>query len=268
MSKKKEEEKTYYGRTLPEVVITGDDPMKRRLLEIPGEYYFYNPGHWVKAMRYMQRLGDTKAEQRIFNKSFNYGRERDAKRVLLLFGGIFGALYAPPLLGQVAADTGYWLTYANAGKSIIGAYGSSTYWRMGINASTQTLLAGGDFREIDCFSVGAEMMPPWANALSPMMEIRPSGEVPFRCTFYNKSVSETAFDITVNQLIGKIDSSISSVVKKNIGKEMTNKLINDMIQGAATTYRFGFQFGTGIITEGTKKALNLDPKNEIQSTKQ
>lgn len=265
MNKEKEEEKTYYGGMLPEVTAIA---LREQLLEISGEYYFYNPGYWIKAMRYMQRLGDTKAEQRIFNKSFNYGRERDAKRVLLLFGGIAGVLYAPALLGRVAVDTGQWLTHTSAGKAM-GVYKATTYWRMGINAGTQTLLAGGDFREIDCVSVGAEMMPPWANALSPMMEIRPSSEEStFKFIFYNKTASETFFDITANQFTGKIDSKISSFVKRNIGNSMNDELIKRLMNNLAfPTCNSGFQLGTSIITGGVKETLNLSPKDEIPPTR-
>lgn len=103
--------KTYYGGTLPAVTITAENLLKKKLLNVSGRVYHNNPAYFRAAMKYMRRIGDKEGEQRIFMKSFNYGREEASKKVLLLMGGVVAAGFVP----SIAAKAG---TLALAGKVV------------------------------------------------------------------------------------------------------------------------------------------------------
>lgn len=251
---------TYSAGALPPVVITAENLLKKKLLNLPGEVYHKNPAYFRAAMKYMRRIGDKEAERRIFMKSFNYGRQEASKKVLLLMGGVVAVGCAP----AIAANAG---TFALAGKVVrmgkvaLDMYKATTYWRMGINAGTQAIVSKDGWWEIDYVSVASEAFNPLAGVASAAIEWRPFHEKHdqrFRSVFYNKTISETIFDMGTSAAIGGANSKISSFVKKNIRNDMNVKLINRLLNNVAfPVYHSGFSLSTEILKEGTKKKYKI-----------
>lgn len=252
--------KIYNGGTLPPVTITAENLLKKKLLNVPGEVYHNNPAYFRAAMKYMRRIGDKDAEQRIFMKSFNYGRQEASKKVLLLMGGVAAVGFMP----AIAADAG---TFALAGKVVrmgkvaLDMYKATTYWRMGINAGTQAIINEDGWREIDYVSVVSEAFNPLVGTLSTAIELRPfhkRKDQRFRYVFYNKTISETIFDMGTGAAFGTANSKISSFVERNLGNDMNVKLINRLMNNVAfPIYYSGFNLSTEILKEGTKKTYKI-----------
>lgn len=252
--------KTYYGGTLPAVTVTAENLLRKRLLNVSGRVYHNNPAYFRAAMKYMRRIGDKKGEQRIFMKSFNYGREEASKKVLFLMGGVAAVGFVP----AIAAKAG---TLALAGKVVkmgkaaLHLYKVTTRWRMGINAGTQAILSGDGIEGIDVISVVSEGVNPLVGMSSTAIEWRPFHNQPkkrFRCAFYNKTISETIFDMGTNAVVGGISNKVSSSVRKALGDEMNVTLINRLINNVAfPIYHTGFNLSTEIIKEGTKEKFQI-----------
>lgn len=252
--------KTYYGGTLPAVTVTAENLLRKRLLNVSGRVYHNNPAYFRAAMKYMRRIGDKKGEQRIFMKSFNYGREEASKKVLFLMGGVAAVGFVP----AIAAKAG---TLALAGKVVkmgkaaLHLYKVTTRWRMGINAGTQAILSDEGWRDIDYISVFSEGVKPLAGAFSTTVEWKPfhvDEDKRFRCVFYDKTISETIFDMGTNVVVGGISNKVSSSVKRALGDEMNVTLINRLINNVAfPIYHTGFNLSTDILKEGTKKKYQI-----------
>lgn len=252
--------KTYSGGTLPPVVITGENLLKKKLLNVPGVVYHNNPAYFRAAIKYMRRIGDKDGEQRIFMRSFNYGRQEASKKVLLLMGGVAAVGFMP----VIAANAG---TFALAGKVVrmgkfaLDMYKATTYWRMGINAGTQAIIRDGGWREIDYVSVASEAFNPLVGIFSTAIEWRPlhkKEEEQFRSVFHNKTISEMIFDMGTSAVIGGASSKISSFVKKSLGSDVNVKLINRLMNNVAfPIYHSGFSLSTEILKEGTKKKYKI-----------
>ena len=252
--------KIYNGGTLPTVVVTAENLLKKRLLNISGEVYYNNPAYFRDVLRYMRRIGDKDAEQRIFMKRFNYGRQEASKKVLLLMGGIAAVGFAPVIVVKAG-------TFALAGKTVrmgkvaLDLYKATTYWRMGINAGTQALISKDGWRDVDYVSVFSEGLNPLIGIASAAIELKPLHEDKdqrFRSVFYNKSISETIFDMGASAAIGGVNRKVSTFVKKNLGNEMNVKLVNRLMNHVAfPIYHSGFNLSTEILKEGIKDEYQI-----------
>ena len=267
------DDKIYGPYKIDEVVITGENLKKRRLLAISGEVYYHNTALWREALRYMQKIGDKKAEQQIFMKRVGYANNQAAKGIFIAMGltvgvvaavGVGAVAAAHPLAQAIAIKTG---EFARPAWKF---YKATTYWRMGINAGVQTMIEG-DANRINFVSIAAEALP--FSALSPMVEYRPFDDrehMQFRTVFnqnqgslHYKSISETTFDCGVQSITGGISQGVSKVIRNMVGKELQDQLVRRVLNNVAFPINhFGYQFGSQGLFEQVKKDALSPSTNE------
>lgn len=261
------DDKTYGPYKIDEVAIKGDNLKRRRLLAISGEVYYHNTALWREALRYMQKIGDKNAEQQIFMKRVGYANNQAAKGIFISMGltvgvvaavGVGAVTAAHPLAQAIAIKTG---EFARPAWKF---YKATTYWRMGINATTQTLLNSGGARDVNMVSVIGEGFSPGMSSLLSSIEWRPftkNEDIRFRAIGLNKSLSETVYDAGMQRLSGGFNRGITSYVKKQIGREINTELVNNLIKNVAfPIYQTGCEFVNQGLTETIKNDLN---KNNI-----
>lgn len=251
-----EEDKTIHLGTLDTVTVTGVNLKKQRenkakLLAVSGAYYYENVRYWRDAMAYMRVIGDRDAEQKIYMKRFAYSRDKATAGVLKLTGGFIVAGFAPgALAGIFASPTALYLAgkCSQMGKMGFQLYNSSVAIRMGINATTQAITDNEGWRGVNVVSIASEVVPfgmnRWGlvNLLSTSAEIKPWSDFErIKFVGYNKSFSETFFDIGVQALTTGFDKKISSYVNQNLGNSIKDRTERRLIQYfAAPTFLSGY----------------------------
>lgn len=261
-----EEDKIIPLGTLDTVTVTGVNLKKQRenkakLLAVPGAYYYENVRYWRDAMAYMRVIGDRDAEQKIYMKRFVYSRDKATAGVLALTGGFIVAGFAPGALAGISASpTALYLAgkCSQMGKMGFQLYNSSVAIRMGINATTQAITEDDGWRGVNLVSIASEAVPfgisRWGlvNMLSTTAEYKPFSEKEekiFKFTGYNKSFSETFFDIGVQALTTGFDKRISGFVNNNIGNTLKDRTERRLIQYlAAPIYLSGYNLSHRAIT--------------------
>lgn len=259
-----EEDKTLHLGSLPTVTVTGINLKKQRedkakLLAISGAYYYENVGYWRKAMEYMRAIGDRDAERYIYMKRFAYSRDKATAGVLTLTGGFIVAGFAPGALAGISASpSALYLAgkCSQMGKGAFQLYNSSVAIRMGINATTQAITEKDGWRGVNLVSIVSEAISfgigRWGlvNVLSTTVEYKPwSKKEEFRFVSYNKSFSETFFDIGIQALTASIDKGISGFVNKNIGNTLKDRTERRLMQYlAAPIYLSGYNLSHRAMT--------------------
>lgn len=263
------DDKIYGPYEIDKVVITGEDLKKRRLLAISSEVYYYNTTLWREALRYMQKVGDRKAEQQIFMKRVSYANSQAAKGIFIGMGLTVGAVAA---VGVGAVASAYPLAQAIALKTFEFArpawkfYKATTYWRMGINAGVQTMIEG-DAREVNYASVAAEILP--LSVFSPLVEWRPFSKwenrrlrtsfVQNSFSIHYKSIPETMFDVTTQVATCGLSKGISLGIRGATASELQDKLIRRLFENVTfPIYQSGFQLGSQTAAEQIRKDLKLN----------
>lgn len=266
-----EEDKIIPLGTLDTVTVTGVNLKKQRenkakLLAVPGAYYYENVRYWRDAMAYMRVIGDRDAEQKIYMKRFVYSRDKATAGVLALTGGFIVAGFAPGALAGISASPSVLYLAGKCsqmGKMGFQLYNSSVAIRMGINATTQAITDDDGWRGVNVVSIASEVVPfgmnRWGlvNVLSTSMEIKPwnkDDNQKFICIGYNKSFSETFFDIGVQALTTGFDKMISGFVNQNLGNTLKDRTERRLIKYfAAPTFLSGYNLSHRAITVKLKK---------------
>lgn len=264
-----EEDKTIHLGTLDTVTVTGVNLKKQRenkakLLAVSGAYYYENIRYWRDAMAYMRVIGDRDAEQKIYMKRFAYSRDKATAGVLKLTGGFIVAGFAPGALAGISASPSVLYLAGKCsqmGKMGFQLYNSSIAIRMGINATTQAITEEEGWRGVNLVSIASEAVPfgmnRWGlvNLLSTSAEYKPLSKLEkFRFVNYNKSFSETFFDIGVQALTTGFDKKISGFVNQNLGNTLKDRTERRLIQYfAAPTFLSGYNLSHRAITVKLKK---------------
>lgn len=260
-----EKDKIIYGGCLSPATVTGVDLKKQRdkakLLAVSGAYYYENIRYWRDAMAYMRVIGDRDAEQKIYMKRFAYSRDKATAGVLKLTGGFIVAGFAPGALAGISASPSVLYLAGKCsqmGKMGFQLYNSSIAIRMGINATTQAITEDDGWRGVNLVSIASEAVPfgmnRWGlvNLLSTTAEYKPFSEKEekiFKFTGYNKSFSETFFDIGVQALTAGFDKRISGFVNNNIGNTLKDRTERRLIRYlAAPIYLSGYNLSHRAIT--------------------
>lgn len=264
-----EEDKTIHLGTLDTVTVTGINLKKQRenkakLLAVSGAYYYENVRYWRDAIAYMRVIGDRDAEQKIYMKRFVYSRDKATAGVLALTGGFIVAGFAPGALAGISASPSVLYLAGKCsqmGKMGFQLYNSSVAIRMGINATTQAITEEEGWRGVNVVSIASEIVPfgisRWGlvNVLSTTAEYKPLSKLEkFRFVNYNKSFSETFFDIGVQALTTGFDKKISGFVNQNLGNTLKDRTERRLIQYfAAPTFLSGYNLSYRAITVKLKK---------------
>lgn len=264
-----EEDKIIPLGTLDTVTVTGVNLKKQRenkakLLAVPGAYYYENVRYWRDAMAYMRVIGDRDAEQKIYMKRFVYSRDKATAGVLALTGGFIVAGFAPGALAGISASPSVLYLAGKCsqmGKMGFQLYNSSVAIRMGINATTQAITEEEGWRGVNVVSIASEIVPfgisRWGlvNVLSTTAEYKPLSKLEkFRFVNYNKSFSETFFDIGVQALTTGFDKKITGFVNQNLGNTLKDRTERRLIQYfAAPTFLSGYNLSHRAITVKLKK---------------
>lgn len=263
-----EKDKIIYGGCLSPATVTGVDLKKQRdkakLLAVSGAYYYENIRYWRDAMAYMRVIGDRDAEQKIYMKRFAYSRDKATAGVLKLTGGFIVAGFAPGALAGISASPSVLYLAGKCsqmGKMGFQLYNSSIAIRMGINATTQAITEEEGWRGVNLVSIASEAVPfgmnRWGlvNLLSTSAEYKPLSKLEkFRFVNYNKSFSETFFDIGVQALTTGFDKKISGFVNQNLGNTLKDRTERRLIQYfAAPTFLSGYNLSHRAITVKLKK---------------
>lgn len=226
-------------------------------------------------MKYMRQIGDKKAEQQLFLKRMRYGSNESAKGIFMLIGGTVGTVFTVGVVAPAMASSPMALSVAakigRFAKPTWKFYKATTYWRMGINATTQTLLNDGGVRDVNIVSVIGEGVSLGDSSLLSSMEWRPfskNDDIRFRSLGFNKSLSETIYDAGMQRFSGGCNNGTSSFVKKQIGQELNTVLVNKLIKNVAyPIYQTGYEFLNQGLTETVKNELNKNNIITIDDTK-